>query len=76
MKTFEEHAKEILALAWARLDTPLWKARLDMEAYLRENFVRVEVLGITSKSLEDTKERLDHIEQPSTLRRSSCTPLI
>ena len=59
MKTFEEHAKEILALAWARLDTPLWKGSLDMEAYLRENFVRVEVLGITSKSLEDTMKNLD-----------------
>ena len=39
MKTFEDHAREILALAWARLDTPLWSARYDMEAYLRENFV-------------------------------------
>ena len=39
MKSFEDHAKELLALAWARFDTPLWSARFDMESYLRENFV-------------------------------------
>ena len=56
MKTFEEHARKILALAWANFDK---KTRYDVEAYLRENFVRVEVLGITSKSLEDTMKNLD-----------------
>ena len=39
MKTFEDHAKELLALAWARFDAPLWSARYDVEQYLRENFV-------------------------------------
>ncbi len=36
--SFEDHAKELLALAWCRLDTPLWSARYDVEQYLKENF--------------------------------------
>ena len=38
MKTNEEHAKELLALAWCQLDEPLWKARREVEKYLDEHF--------------------------------------
>jgi hypothetical protein len=34
----EEHVKNILALAWASFDTPLWHARKEMQEYLEKHF--------------------------------------
>ena len=50
--SFEDHAKELLALAWCRLDTLLWSARYDVEQYLRENF------ELKEKPKEDSDETI------------------
>jgi hypothetical protein len=54
--TLEEHAKELLALAWCRFDMPLWSARYDVEQYLRENFV-------SKKLYDELRGRMDGLEK-------------
>jgi hypothetical protein len=34
----EEHVKNILAIAWAAFNTPLWYARQEMQEYLEKHF--------------------------------------